>query len=467
MAKTKKRPDVLFIITDDQRFDTINVLGNKDIITPNMDSLVKNGVSFTHSYIQGGTVGAVCMPSRAMLHTGRSLFRIKDSGLSIPQTHTLMGTVFQKAGYRVFGTGKWHNGKSSYARSFSDGAEIFFGGMSDHWNVPVYDFDPAGKYETKLPFCPNAGLSNKIEYRDCTHITAGKHSSELLCDAVIDFIKKDRRDKSLFLYLSSLAPHDPRTMPEKYLKMYNSEKITLPPNFMGGHSFDNGALHIRDELLAGFPRTPDEIKRHISEYYAMITHLDANIGRVIKALKETGRFENTIIVLTGDNGLALGQHGLMGKQNMYEHSIHVPLVMCGPKLPRNEKRDAFVYLFDIFPTLCELTGLPIPKSVDGASLVPTLKNPSYKIRKEMLFAYTQFQRAAREERFKLVEYKVNGERTTQLFDLQEDPFEMNNLASEKSQKNRVSRLRNLLVKMKKKYHDSDVRWGKIFWDGWK
>jgi arylsulfatase A-like enzyme len=468
MGKTRKKPDVLFILTDDQRFDTINALGNRDIITPNMDSLVKNGVSFTHSYIQGGTTGAVCMPSRAMIHTGRSLFRIKDAGLSIPKSHTLMGTVFQKAGYRVFGTGKWHNGKDSYARSFSDGAEIFFGGMSDHWNVPVYDFDPTGKYETKLPFCPDAYHSNEINCRDCTHITAGKHSSELLCDAAIDFIKKDRKDKPLFIYLSSLAPHDPRTMPEKYRKMYSPDKMSLPTNFTGGHPFDLGEdMWGRDELLAGFPRTPREIKRHIAEYYAMITHLDSQIGRVIKTLKETGRFENTIIILTGDNGLALGQHGLMGKQNMYEHSIHVPLVMCGPGIPKNGKRDSFVYLFDIFPTLCELVGVSIPKSVDGASFVPTLKNPTYKIRRDMFFAFRQYFRAVRQERFKLIEYNVNGERTTQLFDLKDDPFETNNLASEKSQKNRVSKLRSLMIRLKGKYADSDKRWGKIFWDGWK
>lgn len=467
MSKLKKKPDILFLLADDQRFDTINILGNRSIITPNMDRLVQNGVAFTHSYIQGGTSAAVCMPSRAMLHTGRSLFRIKDAGQFIPHSHTLMGSVFQKAGYRVFGTGKWHNGKKSYARSFNDGAEIFFGGMSDHWNVPVYDFDPAGKYVTKLPFCTDAYHSNEINYRDCDHITVGKHSSELLCDATIDFLKKDKGDKPLFLCLSFLAPHDPRTMPEKYRKMYNPGTMPLPPNFTGGHSFDNGALRERDELLAGFPRTPDETKKHISEYYAMITHLDAQIGRVIDALKMTGRIENTIVVLTGDNGLAVGQHGLMGKQNLYEHSIHVPLVMCGPGIPKNEKRASFVYLFDIFPTLCELTGIPIPKSVEGTSFTRVIKNPAHKIHNNLFFAFTQYQRAVREKRFKLIEYVVNGQRTTQLFDLLEDPFETHNLAAEKNQKNRISGLRRLLINLKEEYGDSDRRWGKIFWDRWK
>src|SRR5210317_1243328 len=130
------KPNVLFFFTDDQRFDTIAALGHPVVKTPNIDKLVNRGTTFTHAHIPCGTSGAVCMPSRAMLNTGRTLYHLQGAGQKIPDDHVLMGEMFQQNGYRTFGTGKWHNSRPSYARSFTDGGEIFFGGMYDHWNVP-------------------------------------------------------------------------------------------------------------------------------------------------------------------------------------------------------------------------------------------------------------------------------------------------------------------------------------------
>lgn len=122
---SRGKPNILFFFTDDQRFDTIHALGNPLVHTPVMDRLVARGVSFTHAHIPGGTSAAICMPSRAMLHTGRTLFHLDGAGADIPPEHALMGEYLRSHGYRTWGTGKWHNGVSSYARSFSDGAEIF------------------------------------------------------------------------------------------------------------------------------------------------------------------------------------------------------------------------------------------------------------------------------------------------------------------------------------------------------
>ena len=151
------------------------------------------------------------------------------------------------------------------------------------------------------------------------------------------------------MYVSLMAPHDPRTMPKEFLEMYDPEEIKLPENFLTEHPIDTGALRVRDELLAAFPREPNEIKRHIAEYYAMISHLDHAFGRLLTALQEQGKLDNTIIVFAGDNGLALGQHGLMGKQNLYDHSVRVPLIFAGPGIPEGEQRNSPVYLLDIFP----------------------------------------------------------------------------------------------------------------------
>ena len=285
-----KQPNVLLFFTDDQRFDTIHALGNSAISTPNIDRLVARGTTFTHAHIPCGTHGAICMPSRAMLHTGRSLFHLHDSGSSIPDEHTMLGEALRGQGYRTWGAGKWHNGRASFNRGFAEGDEIMFGGMADHWNVPVYHYDPSGAYDTRLAYIPNppAFGNNEIHWRECDHIHSGRHSSEILCDAAVDYIGRQDGDVPFFAYVSLLAPHDPRTMPERFRTMYSPDEVDLPPNFLGAHPFDNGGLRIRDELLAEFPRTPEEIRRHIAEYYAMISHLDHEFGRVLGALDEAG-----------------------------------------------------------------------------------------------------------------------------------------------------------------------------------
>jgi len=459
-----KKPNVVFFFTDDQRFDTIRALGNEEIVTPTMDGLVQRGTAFTHAHIAGGTSPAVCMPSRAMLHSGRTLFHIQAAGQQIPKEHTTLGQAFRESGYRTFGTGKWHNGRESYHRSFSHGDEIFFGGMADHWNVPAYHFDPTGKYEATCPIVDDPARSNQVRHRQCDHIHAGKHSSELIADAAIQFIQSQSADAPFFMYVSFLAPHDPRTMPKQYLQMYDPAKVKLPPNFMPEHPFDNGELRVRDEMLASFPRTPEEVRRHIAEYFAMITHLDAQIGRVMKALEDKGVLGDTILVLAGDNGLAVGQHGLFGKQSCYDHSLRVPLIFAGPGIPQSTRTDAFAYLFDIFPTLCDLTGIRVPSTVEGASLVQAMCDPSVKVRDTLYFAYTDKHRAVRDRRFKLVHYVVNGRHSmTQLFDLQQDPWELSNLAPDRAHADHLAHLRREMARFRDAWDDPKTEWGQRFW----
>ena len=221
--------------------------------------------------------------------------------------------------------------------------------------------------------------------------------------------------------------------------MYDTADIELPANFMPQHPFDNGELDIRDEWLAGYPRTPQEIKANIAAYYAMITHLDDQIGRVIKKLEEKGMLDNTIIVFSGDNGLAVGQHGLMGKQNLYEHSINVPLIFSGPGIDKSVKKSDFAYLFDIYPTLCDVAGVNIPETVQG-QVLPVMEASDKSKRAYMFFAYKHFQRAIRNDRYKMIKYNVGDSITTQLFDLQEDPYETNNLANKEEYKAQVEAL---------------------------
>jgi arylsulfatase A-like enzyme len=418
-----------------------------------MDSLLKRGMLFTHTYIMGGRSDAICMPSRAMLLSGRGLFRIDRNGEAIPQEHLMFPEVFRKAGYETFGTGKWHNGRTAFARCFTQGGEIFFGGMTDHWNVPVYRFDPSGKYSATTPVILSPLISNRIFHKSYDHIVDGKHSSELFSDAVIGFLENYSSPQPFLAYVSFMAPHDPRSMPEQYRRMYNPESLPLPKNFLPQHPFDNGELEVRDERLARFPRTRKAVRRHTAEYYAMITHLDAQIGRILEALEKTGKAGNTYIVFTSDNGLALGRHGLMGKQNLYEHSLRVPLIICGPDLPQGEKRDALCSLHDVYPTLCELAGLTVPETVLAKSLIPAIENKSQRGRESLLFAYKHLQRAVRTERWKLILYNVRGQRHTQLFDLKEDPEEINNLAKKPSMKEKIKELTRLMKTLMKEAGD--------------
>ncbi|MGG1553977.1 sulfatase-like hydrolase/transferase [Paenibacillus ferrarius] len=449
-----RKPNILFLLADDQRFDMIGALGHPDVLTPNLDRLVERGTFFKEAHIPGGTVGAVCMPSRAMLHTGRTLFHIHDDGRTIPDEHVMLGEWLREAGYCTFGTGKWHNGGRAFNRSFQDGAELFMGGMEDHWNVPAFRYDPSGAYDKTQPFIRDPMYTKRVEQRWCDHVHAGVHSTDLFSGTAVDWLRRCDSEQPFFLYVSYMAPHDPRSMPHKYRQMYDVSALTLPKNFAPEHCFDYGVRDIRDERLAPYPRTEADIREQLADYYAMITHLDDRLGDVLETLREIGQEDNTIVVFAGDNGLAVGQHGLMGKQSCYEHSVRVPLVFAGPGVPRGTQRDDYVYLSDIFPTLCELSGLPVPTSVEGVSLAPLFfgsavkdsqsaedGHPDYSGRgqhhlsilhgRERIFlAYADLVRAVKERHYKLIVYQDPS--ASQLFDLRKDPMECQNLYGQPS-----------------------------------
>lgn len=459
------KPNVLFILTDDQRFDMLGRVTD-GLKTPNMDTLADSGVLFEQAHIQGGTVPAICMPSRGMIFSGRHLFHLSENGLFIPPEDKTIPELFREAGYDTCGIGKWHNGRESYARSFTCGGTIFFGGMWDHWNVPVYDFDPAGNYSGRLPRCQDFMHSNEVTFLDGDFMKSGTHSSELFSNTAIEFLRNHDKSRNFFLSLCYLAPHDPRTTPPEYKEMYPFDRIALPPNFLVQYPFENGSSQIRDELLATSPRSPDEIRRHIRDYYAITTHLDDQIGRVIRCLKENGLYENTLIILAGDNGLAVGEHGLMGKQNLHEHSIRIPLILSGPGIVRNKGCRKPVFLYDIMPTLCELFGLPLPPGADGESFAPELKNTS-EIRTEprqMYFAYSNCQRGLKRGEFKLIEYVVGGRNTvTQLFHLKDDPFEIRNLADLPEYRVILKEMKKELFSASEHFEDGKTESGKTFW----
>ena len=421
-----KKPNILFLLTDDQSFSTIHALGNKEVFTPNMDKLVANGISFTHAHIMGSNTGAVCMPSRAMIMTGKYVQNLANVPGAIGKNDKTMPEVLKNAGYTTFETGKWHNERASFAKSFTTGGNIFMGGMSNHLKVPLHDFDETGVYPKN---------EKRIE---------NKFSSVLFREAAVDFLENYKEDKPFFAYVAFSSPHDPRMAPEEYVAKYNTEDISLPKNFQPIHPFDNGEIIIRDENLLPFPRTEKGVKGEIASYYAMISEVDDNIGKVLDALEKSGQAKNTIIVFAGDNGLAAGQHGLLGKQNIYDHSVRVPLIISGPGIKKGVRTESLVYLNDIFPTIADMVGTEIPETVEGKSLVSILDEPTSKVRESVFFMYKNFQRGVRTKDWKLINYLVEGEKTTQLFEIKKDPLEMNNLANDPKYKEKVEEMTQLL-----------------------
>jgi arylsulfatase A-like enzyme len=425
---TPRRPNVLFLFSDDQRADTIAALGNKYIQTPNLDRLVREGTVCTRAYCMGSRFhGAVCAPSRAMLMSGRTLFHVRED----LKGQATWPEMFRKAGYVTFLSGKWHNSVESAQRSFDEGRAVFFGGMGDPYKLPVCDFKSSG------------GLTNKKE--------SGKHSVALFADRAIEFLQKQKGEQPFLCYVAFNAPHDPRIAPKEYHERANTSKPPLPPNFLPQHPFNNGELTVRDERLAPWPRTPEVIRQHLADYYAYIAFLDAQIGRILDALRTSGQYDNTLIVFSSDHGLAIGSHGLMGKQNLYEHSMRAPLLFAGPGVPHGRQIDALCYLLDIFPTLGESAGVPAPDGNEGKSLLPALRGKQKTIRESIFTAYRQVQRAVCDERWKLIVYpQINK---IQLFDLKTDPTEQKDLAGDPKHRAEKERLMHLLKEQQKQLDD--------------
>ncbi len=431
-AAEPPRPNVLFLFADDMRADAVAAHGNPHIKTPNIDALAAAGFSFRGNYVCGGNSGAVCVPSRAMLMSGKTWFHIDAPTL---KGSKLLPELLGENGYATFGTGKWHNGQESFVRAFQRGKTVMFGGMADHTKVPVRDLGPDGKLTAVR--------------------TGEKFSSELFADSAIDFLKGQDGTKPFFAYVAFTAPHDPRQPPLSFREPYYKSLPPLPANFLPQLPFDNGMMKGgRDENLGAWPRTEAMIRDQLAEYYGLVTHMDGQIGRILAALKASGQADNTLVIFAADNGLALGSHGLLGKQNVYEHSMHVPLIVAGPGVPAGKSTAAFTYLFDLFPTLCDALTVKPPADLEGESLRPIWEGKTAAVRDSVFLPFLDIQRAVRDDRWKLIAYPKIGH--LQLFDLKADPHETANLIDKPESAAHIKRLLGLMKTWQAKVGDKVV-----------
>lgn len=418
LAQDHKRPNILFLLADDHRPDAVGAFNNPHIQTPHIDSLVERGFRFSRNYCMGSMHGAVCQPSRAMLNSGRTLYRVK---MNLSDAPTL-GESLRKSGYKTFGTGKWHNGGESFLRSFEQGHNVMIGGMSNHLKVPIQHIQSDGKLSPRR--------------------IGDKFSSVLFADSAVEFLGSlDKSSDPFFAYVSFTAPHDPRQPPVPYRETYYKKRPQLPKNFMPQHPFHNGWMSGRDESLAAWPRTEEVISDQLAEYYGMITHMDDQIGRILEALEKSGQADNTIVVFTADHGLAVGSHGLLGKQSVYEHAMGAPLVIAGPGVPHGES-NALTYLYDLMPTLLDQAGVEIPDGVEGKNLCPIWEGKSQKVRDTLYLTYEDKMRSVTDGRWKLIRYPLIDHE--QLFDLEQDPDELVNLVDDEAHQKRLADLRVLM-----------------------
>lgn len=406
MANTE-HPNILIIFTDDQRRDTIAALGNDYIDTPTMDTLAQSGLVFNNIYCLGGNEPAVCQPSRRMLLTGDPWF------VNNPQRN--MAKHFEENGYETYFVGKTSNA------------------AQDQWEQFQHQKRLGHARDQEFP--GRSLVDTAIEYLD--------HNAN------------EAEGRPFLMYLAGPAPHDPYLGPEEFFEKYRTREIPMPPDYLPEHPFDNGEMNVRYEHHFPPPRSEETIRQVLQEYYAVIDQLDTELARLLAELVSRGLWENTIIVFTSDQGISLGSHGLIAKQSLYESTMGVPFIIVGPGIEPGQT-DALGYLFDVFPTIAELAGIPVPEGIHGRSLAPVIGNPSSDHREDILLAYTKadgthVQRAVRRDNWKYFYYPHNG--IEQLFNLADDPHEMNNLSEDPDLQDKKREMQQIMRQMQEDLED--------------
>ncbi len=417
-AAESKRPNILFILTDDQDPATLSVYGDTECDTPNIDRLAREGATIIDAHQMGSFTGAVSTASRTMIMTGMNVWnaeqlrkgmnKYKGGGnadaapVDSPEYNSLP-SLFHRAGYETFRTCKAGN---SY-----DAANAMF------------DF-------RKEKVC-REGNDEK--------------GSKWHADNVINYLDSKDNDKPFFIYLGFSHPHDPRHGTPELLAKYGAKDVaepteitsatpSLPNNWIPAKPFPDGHPNLRDECkVFGVMERRDEVtvRNEIGKEMACIENIDIQIGRVLEKLEEIGELENTYIVYTADHGIAVGKHAFMGKQNLYEHTFRVPMIVKGPTVPANTKRSGYTYLMDVLPTLCDFAGINSPNDIDGVSFKSVAEGKQDRVRETLYGAYSGgtkpgIRTVKSEDGWKLIKYDVldGTVRETQLFNLNDNPEEL-------------------------------------------
>ncbi|MDB4297761.1 sulfatase-like hydrolase/transferase [Flavobacteriaceae bacterium] len=461
----EKQPNILFLFVDDLAYDCVASHGNKQVKTPNIDRLTKQSTHFTHAYNAGSWSGAVCLASRTQMMSGQKIWHAAALSMGIKnntnpavlaaapnakkvklqqlaEAKLFWPQILEKEGYETYYAGKWHVGGESMAKATWNHTKNIRSGMPKQLKSRYNRTFVKGEKSSWSP----------TDKANGGYWQGGQHWSEVLRDDAFEFLDSSKKsDKPFLMTIAFNAPHDPKQAPQEFQDMYPYDNIEVPENFLPEYPHDNGAIKIRDERLAPFPRTPYSIQVNRSEYYALITHLDLQIGKVLNRLEETGQADNTYIFFTADHGLAVGHHGLTGKQNMYDHSVRVPWLISGPGIPKGKKVDTPIYLQDVMATSIDVAGIKKPTHVEFNSVLPLIKGDTKNANKAVYSSYYNHQRMVRTDEFKYIIYPLIG--VELLYNIKKDPLEIKDLASDKSCSKDLKIMRSLLASKMKEFSD--------------
>ncbi|MBL9200134.1 MAG: sulfatase-like hydrolase/transferase [Opitutaceae bacterium] len=447
-ASERTRPDIVMIVADDLRPDALAVTGNPEVRTPHLDRLAARGARFTRATCSY----PICHVSRTEMFAGRPLVAAagKNGANALPfdPAWTLYPAHFAALGWRTIHSGKWHVAGSPRAAGFAETAGLFSPRGGPAGVAATLPETPTGRAATGYVGWTFKDNDNKPLPQHGVGLTP--HTDRIMTDFAVAAAAR-AGDGPLFLQVNFTAPHDPLHWPAGREGARDFRSMALPGNFRAAHPFETGNLAGRDERIVAPPRTPEAVRRERAIYFTQVEHIDAQVGRIVAAVERAGRLERTIFVFTSDHGLALGSHGLMGKQNQYEHTINVPLILAGPGVTRGVF-PAQCYLRDLYPTLCELAGIAIPGSVAARSLRPVLRGERTEIHDEIFGYFTGTQRMVREAAgWKLIHYPVSDR--FQLFHVFDDPLELRNLIADPAHAAHAARLREKLAAWQRAHGD--------------
>jgi len=428
-----KKPNFVFFMTDDQRWDGMSCAGNPVIKTPNMDRIAEGGVRFTNMFV----TTSLCGPSRASILTGKYVHNhgVRRNGMSLPMEQKTFLEILKEAGYETAFIGKWHNRD----RAENRGLDYYFG------------FKGQGRYKNPIA---SENFGPDTEYKG--------HVSDVLADHAIKYLEMEH-EEPFCLLLWFKAPHRSWHPAERFKDLYKDIKMPEPATFHDTYEGKPDAVKNADMKIGDFKDVPD-LDTFLKDYYRCIVGVDENVGRVLDALDKLGYEDNTVVLYTGDNGFFLGEHHFFDKRLMYEESIRVPLLVKYPKMVKpGTTNEEMVLNVDFAPTILALAGAPIPEAMDGENFKPLLRGKETLWREDFLYEYYEYpavhmvrkNRGVRTKRWKYIHY-FEEPQEFELFDLQNDPHEMHNLINDPAYKDILERLKARMIALRKELKDPDL-----------
>ncbi|MDO8587708.1 MAG: sulfatase [Armatimonadota bacterium] len=426
-SAAEDRPNFVFILTDDQRYDAMSCAGHPFLRTPNMDRVAKEGVRFTNAFV---TI-SLCSPSRACFLTGQYAHRhgVVNNGNFKGQLPETFPQVLQKAGYETAYVGKWHMG------NIDDPRPGF-----DHW----VSFKGQGAY-----WDPLLNINGQ-------RVQTNGYVTDLLTAQAVEWLKKPK-SKPFCLCLAHKAVHATFEPALRHSKLFEDVKIPRPASIR--ENLEGKPKWVREFQGTALAAKEDRLDNFIRNYNRTVVGIDDSVGRVLSTLESLGVLDNTVVIFTSDNGFFQGEHGLKDKRAMYEESIRIPFLVRYPKLVHPETvNDQMVLNIDICPTILDLAGAQPPNGTQGKSIRPLLKGKTSGWRTDFLYEYFReggfavpTNRGVRTRRWKYIEYP-DSDNTPELYDLKNDPVEMRNLVNDASHAKTLAalkaRLQKLLVETK-------------------